>query len=163
MKVRCAELEDLKQIEAIYAKARAFMAQNGNPTQWGSHYPPKDLVRFEVEQKRLYVLEHDGNVHGVFAFYSGPDPDYAALKEGQWLSQSAYGVIHRVASDGCIRGVVSTAVQFCWQEIPHLRIDTHRDNAVMQHQILKNGFQFCGIIQRADGSERLVYEKIESE
>lgn len=32
----------------------------------------------------------------------------------------------------------------------------------MQHLILKNGFEQCGIIHIADGSERIAYEKVVS-
>lgn len=48
------------------------------------------------------------------------------------------------------------------KKIGHLRIDTHADNHIMQHLILKNGFEQCGIIHIADGSERIAYEKVVS-
>lgn len=38
-------------------------------------------------------------------------------------------------------------------------IDTHEDNEVMQHLILKNGFEKRGIIYTDDGSPRFAYEK----
>ena len=41
----------------------------------------------------------------------------------------------------------------------NLKIDTHRDNVVMQNMLKKNGFQSCGIIHVQDGSERLAYQK----
>ena len=52
------------------------------------------------------------------------------------------------------------SVEFCSEKISHLRIDTHEDNIVMQHLIIKNGFRKCGIIHIADGSPRIAYEKI---
>ena len=51
-------------------------------------------------------------------------------------------------------------VAFCEKQIPHLRIDTHEDNKVMQHLIEKNGFKKCGIVYVEDGTERFAYEKI---
>ncbi len=50
-------------------------------------------------------------------------------------------------------------MEYCSKEIKHLRIDTHQDNKIMQHVILKNGFTYCGIIYTGDGSPRLAYEK----
>ncbi len=35
MKIRTATILDLERILEIYAYARTFMAQTGNPTQWG--------------------------------------------------------------------------------------------------------------------------------
>ena len=46
------------------------------------------------------------------------------------------------------------------RQTKHLRIDTHHDNAIMQHVILKNGFTRCGIIHIASGAERIAFEKI---
>ena len=43
--------------------------------------------------------------------------------------------------------------------VGNLKIDTHRDNVVMQNMLKKNGFQSCGIIHVQDGSERLAYQK----
>ena len=39
------------------------------------------------------------------------------------------------------------------------KIDTHRDNKVMQNLLKKNGFSYCGIICLNDCSERLAYQK----
>ena len=75
------------------------------------------------------------------------------------MSDDLYGTIHRVAGDGNVHGVLAMAVQFCEQNIKHLRIDTHNDNKIMQHVIEKNGFKRCGIIHVKDGSERIAYEK----
>lgn len=46
------------------------------------------------------------------------------------------------------------------KEIKSIRIDTHQDNKSMQRLILKNNFEYCGIIYVEDGSERLAYEKV---
>ena len=58
--------------------------------------------------------------------------------------------------------IIRNLVSFSEEKIGHLRIDTHADNHIMQHLILKNGFEQCGIIHIADGSERIAYEKVVS-
>jgi RimJ/RimL family protein N-acetyltransferase len=65
-----------------------------------------------------------------------------------------------LASDGSKNGFFVRCVDFCRGRIDHLRIDTHRDNVVMQHLIDKNGFQRCGIIYLANGDPRIAYELI---
>jgi len=42
----------------------------------------------------------------------------------------------------------------------NIRIDTHKDNRIMQHNIEKHGFTYCGIIYLANGDERLAYQKL---
>ena len=157
--IRTAQLSDLPRILEIYAYARRFMAQTGNPTQWAGGYPPEDMLRADIACGGLYVLEEEDGIHGVFFFRIGPDPSYAVI-DGSWLSDGEYGVIHRVASDGTLHGVLTQIVTFCLQKTGHLRIDTHEDNRVMQHQIAKNGFSRRGIIRLEDGSPRIAYERL---
>ena len=93
-------------------------------------------------------------------FHIGDDSTYQVIDNGHWLSDESYGTIHRIAGDGTIHGVLEIAVNYCKDQIPHLRIDTHHDNKIMQHVIEKNGFKKCGIIYVKDGSERIAYELI---
>ena len=47
MNIRNAEINDLPRIMEIFAHARRFMAEHGNPDQWGpDNWPPEDLIRF---------------------------------------------------------------------------------------------------------------------
>lgn len=157
--IRTATDGDLPQILHIYGRARRFMAENGNPDQWGNTFPPTDLLQYDIKKKRLFVLD-DGGVHAVFAFILGDDPAYAAITDGAWLSDAPYGTIHRLASDGTVRGVLDAVVAFCAARQPHLRIDTHADNHIMQHLIEKNGFTRCGIVRTVeDNTPRIAYEK----
>ena len=42
----------------------------------------------------------------------------------------------------------------------NIRIDTHRNNRIMQHCIDRYGFTCCGIICLESGDERLAYQLI---
>ena len=57
---------------------------------------------------------------------------------------------------------VMDAANFCFTHDTNIRIDTHRDNKIMQHNLLKHGFTYCGIIYLLSGDERLVYQKTAS-
>ena len=70
-----------------------------------------------------------------------------------------YHVIHRIASVPNVHGVFKSIMDFCFSKERNIRIDTHRDNLIMQHNILKHGFTYCGIIYLASGDERLAYQK----
>lgn len=157
--IRKASREELPAIEAIYAGARRFMAENGNPTQWGKTDPERGVLEEDIRQGNLYVLRHQGKIHGVFYFALGEDPTYREIEDGTWAQDTPYGTIHRIASDGS-GGILAAAVAFGREKISHLRMDTHRDNHIMQRALKKQGFQYRGIIHVANGSERLAYEWI---
>lgn len=162
--IRIAAAEDLPSIEKVYEAAREYMRCSGNPDQWGSSYPQTELLVQDLRDGFLYVLtDEGGRICGAFMFAVTEDPTYRCIEEGAWRDSTPYGVIHRVASDGSRHGIMRRVVAFCAEQMPHLRMDTHRKNLTMQHQILRNGFVYCGLIHVQDGSERLAYERVGGE
>lgn len=158
--ITSATIADLPDILSIYEHARTFMAESGNPAQWADGYPQRELLLQDIERRQLYLCRDTRTVYGVFAFIIGEDETYARIENGSWLSDTPYGTIHRIAGNGRERGVFAEVLSWCEKKIPHLRIDTHRDNRVMQHLIVKHGFRKCGTIYVSDGSPRIAYEKI---
>ena len=145
--IRLAVPEDFTSLMSIYAYARSFMQETGNPNQWGNHFPPEELIHNRIRDKQLFVLEENGTLHGAFAFIIGEDPTYLQIDDGSWLSDAPYGTIHQI-------------VDYCWTQIPHLRVDTHTDNQIMQHLIQKNGFERRGIIYVLNHSPRIAFERV---
>ncbi|MBQ1261428.1 MAG: GNAT family N-acetyltransferase, partial [Clostridia bacterium] len=145
----------------IYASARAFMREQGNPNQWRTQYPSLELLSADIAEKRLYVCEEEGELLGVFYFALGEDPTYRVIEDGAWLSDKPYGVIHRIAVAARGRGVASFCFSHCFSLCPNIRIDTHRDNLPMQRALEKNGFHRCGIIHLENGDARIAYQKEE--
>ncbi len=158
--VRNATLLDVEDILNIYAEARLFMRQNGNPHQWNGAYPAKEDILCDIERNLLYVVERNGEKVGVFFFAPGPDVTYKIIKKGEWLSDEPYYVIHRIASLTKAHGVFLEVLNFCRETANHIRIDTHSDNTVMQHVLIKNGFSKRGIIYLLSGDERIAFEII---
>ena len=148
----------------IYAVARSFMAAHGNPNQWGpTNWPPEALIRSDIRAHCSYVCEHEGKIAGTFFFTSGEDiePTYRNIEDGSWLSDTVYGVVHRIASDGSVKGIGRFCIDWAFQQCGHLRIDTHGDNKVMQNLLGKLGFVHCGTIHvEEDPYPRLAFEKI---
>ena len=66
--IRLAVPEDFTSLMSIYAYARSFMQETGNPNQWGNHFPPEELIHNRIRDKQLFVLEENGTLHGAFAF-----------------------------------------------------------------------------------------------
>ena len=77
--IRKATMQDLPAIVDIYAYARNFMVKTGNANQWGDGYPQEKLLRDDIAQKQLYMIEQSGAICGVFVFIIGEDPTYAVI------------------------------------------------------------------------------------
>lgn len=159
--IRRAAKDDMPEILRIYEYARDFMVRTGNPNQWTDGWPWQSVLEEDIGEGQLFVIENESGVHGVFAFIIGKDPTYSVIEDGEWISDSEYGTIHRIAGDGQLQGVLENALKFCFKRINHIRIDTHNDNRVMQHLLEKNDFTRCGIIHcTEDGTPRIAYERI---
>ena len=151
---------DLPAIRNLYAQARRFMSEHGNPDQWGNAYPPEALLREDIAEGKLYKVRDTSGIHGVFYFCVEEDPTYAVIRDGQWHWNTPYGVIHRIAGDGSGE-ILRAALSFARQKISHLRIDTHEKNYVMQKALGKQGFSRCGTIFLADGSPRIAFDSMD--
>ena len=164
MEIRHTAEADLARVMDIYARARAFMAAHGNPHQWGpTNWPPEALIRSDIERGKGYVCVHEGHVVGAFFFDMGRDiePTYRHIEDGTWLDDSPYGVVHRIAADGSVKGVGAFCIDWAFQQCGHLRIDTHGDNIIMQKLLAKLGFTRRGTIYvEEDDFPRLAYEKV---
>ena len=166
MQIRKTTLADLPRVMEIYAAARAFMAAQGNPRQWGpTCWPPEALVREDIRRGRSHVcVAEDGVIAAVFFFDRGMDiePGYRDIREGAWGDEGPYGVVHRIAVDKTRpeKGVGAFCLDWAFARCGHLRIDTHGDNRVMQGLLARMGFTYRGIIHVAEDSDpRLAYEK----
>lgn len=167
MKIRKATEADFERIMEIYRYARNFMAAHGNPRQWGnSNWPPEDLIHSDISQEKGYVCTHEGRVVGTFFFDYGKEiePTYCTIEDGKWLDDGAYGVVHRLAGDGSVKGIGRFCLEWAYRQCGHLRVDTHGDNLVMQNLLTQLEFQYCGIIYvTVDNDPRLAYEMINRE
>lgn len=158
--VRIADLSDMPQLMGVYENAREFMRRTGNPTQWGDSFPPAELLEEHIQAGHLYAVVNEEGIQGAFAFIMGEDANYSLIENGSWLSDEEYGTIHRVASNGSVKGVFDVIMDFCEKQTNHLRIDTHENNKVMRRLIEKHDFSMRGIIYAYDGSPRIAYEKL---
>ena len=164
MMIRNSTEQYFDRMMKIYAFARDYMAEHGNPNQWGpTNWPPEDLIHNDIQSGNSYVcLNDEGKVIGTFYYICGKDiePTYRDITDGAWLDDSPYGVVHRIAGDGSERGIGAFCINWAFGRCGHLRIDTHGDNVVMQNLVKKLGFKHCGTIYvEEDDYPRLAFEK----
>ena len=165
MHIRHAEIHELDTIMEIYAYARGFMAQNGNPKQWGAtNWPPRNMIEQDIKDKTCHVCCEGDEILGVFYYNYGKniDPAYNYIVDGEWKDASPYGVVHRIASGGKVKGVGKFCIRWAVEKSGgHLRMDTHGDNKIMQNLLTGLGFVHCGTIYVVeDNDPRLAYEKL---
>lgn len=159
--IRKATISDLDALMPVYAAARAYMAASGNPTQWGTTTPRRELLESDIKKGQLYVMEDtDRQIYGGFVLQWGEDPFYTVPVSGTWRSDAPYATIHRIASDGTRHGVFGECLAYCGEQSAYLRIDTHADNKTMQHLVKKHGFTYSATVRMADGTLRLAYERL---
>ena len=159
MTVRSALETDLGQIMAVLDAAKGIMRADGNARQWAGGYPSGEVILEDIRQGHGQVVLEDSRIVGYFAFIPSPEPTYAKIYDGAWLEdERPYHVVHRIGSCPDVHGVFRTVMDWCFAHDSDIRIDTHRDNRIMQHNILKYGFRYCGIIYLQSGDERLAYQ-----
>ena len=165
MRIRKSTEQDVPRMMEIYSYARKFMAEHGNPNQWGpTNWPPEERIHDDIRKRNSYVCVNDeGKVIGTFYFICGKDiePLYREITDGAWMDDSAYGVVHRIAGDGSEKGIGAFCINWAFDQCGHLRIDTHGDNVVMQNLVRKLGFTHCGTVSvEEDNYPRLAFEKV---
>ena len=159
MTIQTAALCQLPQILELYQQARRFMAQQGNPTQWGTNRPSEEQLRRDIADGCLYLCMQGQQIAAVFCLRPGPDETYAQIWQGSWLNDRPYQVIHRLISARILPGAAAFCIQWALQRSGNLRIDTHENNIPMRNLLQKLGFHFCGVIRVEDGTPRLAYQK----
>jgi len=157
--IRKTTVADLPAVMQIYKQARQMMAKNGNPNQWTNGHPVQSLIEKDIEAGHSYVCTNNDRVAAVFYFDTTPDPTYTKI-DGAWKREGAYGVVHRIARAADAKGAGAFCLNWCFEQIPNVRIDTHKDNAPMLKLLENLGFEYCGIIWMENGDERLAFQKI---
>lgn len=159
--ITIAEPSQVPQIMDVIEAAKKIMRSNGNLNQWIGGYPSKEAILNDISKDSGFVVYDNDRIVGYFAFVPSPEHTYATIYEGRWLDDSLpYHVIHRIGSYPDVHGIFKAIIDFAFAQDSNIRIDTHRDNKIMQHNILKEGFSYCGIIYLESGDERLAYQKI---
>lgn len=166
MDFKRADQRHAGQIIGIIEKAQILLKEKGID-QWQNNYPNIDTIVNDIRNENSYILLKDNVIVGTAAIIFGPDETYHKIYNGKWLTNGAYGVIHRIAIDPQYQGlglasiIIKRAEEMCQdKKAESIKIDTHRENKSMIDLLLKNGFKYCGIIYLADGNERIAFEKI---
>lgn len=156
--IRHAIVADIPSIMPVIDAARTLMHSSGNTSQWINGYPSEEIITSDIGRHGGYVVVDNGTIVAYFAFLPAPEPTYEHIYQGSWLDEQPYSVIHRLASLPYVHGIFESVIKWALTQTRTIRADTHRDNHIMQHNLEKQGFVYCGIIYLTSGDERLAYQ-----
>ncbi|EMD17622.1 hypothetical protein HMPREF9943_00054 [Eggerthia catenaformis OT 569 = DSM 20559] len=166
MKVVKAKQKHIRQINKLFNQAKIYFQLN-HIDQWQDGYPDTESLYEDIKEDSGYVLLDNKNVIGYMFLAVYDEPSYHTLKNGSWITNKEYGVIHRIVIDSNRKGQSLAAILLNYAEdnmkdkhISSIRIDTHKDNLSMQNFLKKYHFKYCGQITLSDGSSRIAFEKI---
>ena len=118
MRIEKAGKKDLSFILPLFIRARKFMQENGNASQWAGAYPAREDIEKDIENGVAYVITEEAlrenpleemhskeeasskekRIVAYFAFIIGEEQTYKRIVEGRWSSDKEYGTIHRLVS-----------------------------------------------------------------
>ena len=135
MEIRKTKIEELDSVMEVYAHARKFMAEHNNPNQWKNNKPTREQIEKDILAEKHYLCVEEGQIAAVFYFAKETDPTYTRIYNGAWLNEDDYGVVHRIAASGLVKGAGSFCMNWACSQCQNLKIDTHEDNYVMQNML----------------------------
>jgi GNAT superfamily N-acetyltransferase len=162
-----ANAADIDWIMASIEVCR-FQLSKHQSGQWQSGEPSYKTIQQDILNQRYYVLRVDGQLVGGTAILTH-DPAYDQLRQGAWLNQQRYVVLHRFFIAPLSQGkgyglkllqeieVIAKNNPF---QVNNIRVDTHALNHPMRQLLVKMAFQRCGEVDLPNAGLRLVYHKI---
>ena len=163
--IRKSELTDVATIMELIADAQRFLRSCG-VDQWQDGYPTQRIIEQDIALEHSYICIEQGRVVATAVLSAAGEPTYSTI-EGSWLNENRYVVVHRLAVSasavrrGVARGVMLYAEQFATSlGLSDVRVDTHKDNRVMQHLLESLGYKLCGQITLQSQAKRLAYHKV---
>ncbi len=131
--------------------------------QWHPEYPTLVTIEADIEAGIGYVFTDEEEILGYCCIIIGEEPAYCNI-DGEWKTDRPYSVVHRMAFSKNTRGkglsgkAITLIKNFCIENgIEAIRVDTQSENKVMQHILVREGFEYCGLIT-FDGGPKLGYE-----
>lgn len=164
-----ATMDHHSLIMPLIRDAQNFLKQNG-VDQWQNGFPSTEDIKNDINHRHSYVIYTEDKLIGFVVYSTDIEEVYNHPIEGSLKLSGPYLTIHRTAVSKDFRGKGISRAMFSFAELlakendcSILRIDTHKDNKVMQHIIEREGFSYCELVQLPPENElrmrRLVFEK----
>lgn len=163
LELRAAEPGDKETVMELINGAKRHLREQGID-QWQTGYPDAACIDRDIRTGKGFLVTEESRVLGYLCIDYDGEPAYDRLN-GQWQTDGAYVVVHRMALAEQARGRgISSAVFSLVEEMSRrkgvrsFRVDTDAGNQKMQHILKKNGFCRRGTIW-FDHSEKIAFDK----
>ncbi|MBP2058401.1 ribosomal protein S18 acetylase RimI-like enzyme [Lactobacillus colini] len=164
---RKAKATDIDDIVEIINQAKQFLKASGS-SQWQGDYPAGADLEQDINSGVGLVLVVDGKVAGYAAVIEGIEDTYLKI-DGAWSDDKhTYATIHRLAISDRYRGMhlmdnfISNIITLeLSRNVYNFRVDTSKNNKIVQHIFEKHNFIKRGIIYVTEDpidNSRLAYE-----
>ena len=168
IQIRKSCADDVPDIMKVIEEA-ILSLKNRGVDQWQDGYPNAEVIAEDIRKGISYVAclteKEQERVVGTAVISFEPENCYTGIYDGSWRSEKPYAVVHRIATAeqykrlGIAGRLIDYAESLCKErDIAWLRIDTHRDNLVMQSFLEKQGFEKRGSITLDSGAHRFGYD-----
>ena len=164
MTLRLATKLEIDIIWSILKEAIEQRKKDGSD-QWQNGYPNEQTVANDINNEVGYVLVKADLIVAYAAIIFDIEPAYNDIK-GNWLSNDAYAVVHRVATSGDFKrkGIATqlfTKIEdLCIEKnVFSIKVDTNFDNVPMLKIVKKLHYTYCGEIF-ISGAPRMAYQKL---
>lgn len=161
---RKATDSDIPQIWNILQQAIERRRKDGS-SQWQNGYPNPETVLNDIANGVGFVLTDRETIIAYSAVLINDEPAYLDIK-GQWLTNTDFIVIHRVAisevylGQGLAQKMFGHFEEFALTNNIHsIKVDTNFDNPAMLKILEKLGYTYCGEVYFT-GSPRKAFEKV---
>ena len=165
MKIRKAEISDLKNIMKMYHSCVQGMIKN-DIDQWDTSYPNSKIIRNDLKENTYYVAEIDGTIIGGINIDQNQDPTYLDV---EWTDQTnLFFVVHRLAvkEEYWNRNIGKNLMLFTEKlgikkGLNSVRLDTYSGNPKAINFYKKIDYKQTGIINlKPNKNEYYCFEKI---
>lgn len=170
--IRLANYSDLAQVLDVIQDAKNLFTEKGS-TQWQDldGYPNRETFIQDIDNNSLYVKVVDNRVVGVMALSRSREKAYDIIYDGKWLNDDKYYVVHRLAvkkecyGKGYAKELLKFADEVTKSEgVYNIKVDTMRNNIIMQNLLINCGYIECGIIlllrENVLERERVAFQKV---
>lgn len=162
--LRKATKEDSYIIWEILQQAIEQRRLDGS-TQWQDGYPNPTTIETDINNGNGFVLTQNNTVIAYAAVILNNEPAYSEIK-GNWLTNSDFFVVHRVAVANTVKGkgIATKLFQLLEpfataQQVFSIKVDTNFDNIPMLKILDRLGYTYCGEVFFR-GSARKAFEKV---
>ena len=104
MEIRKAVKSDVNNIMKIIKQAQEYFKNQGID-QWQNNYPNIDTINSDILNGNNYVMIKDNDIVATAVIIFDGEETYNNIYEGQWLTNSNYTTIHRIAVNNNYKGL----------------------------------------------------------